>query len=152
VAIATAFSRIYRLLANMGLILRDDPPKVIDMIGREWGEAVNGLALSIREIPGGVLSVVIRNSGPEQKTFDAPGWLFFYEIHSDAPLSAYGRELLKPERNTERIEIKLGPGEAKETDLPLAVLYDMRAQGSYKVRVSCKLLNLTSNEIAVRGL
>ena len=42
------FIRFYNFLANMGLVLRDDPPKVIDMTGREWGEVVDGLALSIR--------------------------------------------------------------------------------------------------------
>jgi hypothetical protein len=73
VAIATGLERFYNFLANMGLVLRDDPPKVIDMAGRAWGEAVNGFALSIREIPKedprqqAVLSVVIRNAGTEPK-------------------------------------------------------------------------------------
>ena len=141
----------------MGLVLRDDPPKVIDMAGREWGETMHGFALSIREIPKedprqqAVLSVVIRNGGPEPKTFIVPGWLFFYEVGIGAPLTAYGSQLLKPERKTERMEVTLAPGDARETDLPLGVLYDIGA-GDYQVRVSCRLPDgtvLTSNEIEV---
>jgi hypothetical protein len=158
VAIVTGFARIYDFLANMGLVLRDDPPKVIDMAGRQWGQSVNGLALSVREIPREdprqqtVLSVVIRNEGPELKTFTVPGWLFFYEVQLDAPLTPYGRQLLKPERRTERMEVTLAPSQAKETDLPVGVLYDMRASGDYRIKVSCRLPGgavLTSNEIVV---
>jgi hypothetical protein len=156
VAIITGLARFYNFLANMGLVLRDDPPKVIDMTGREWGQPVDGLALSLREIPKEdpqqqtVLSVVIRNEGPEPKTFIVPGWLFFYELQLDAPLTAYGSQLLKPERKTERMEVTLAPGQAKETDLPAGVLYDMRASGHYGIKVSCRLPDgavLTSNEI-----
>jgi hypothetical protein len=156
VAIKSGFARFYNLLANMGLILRDDPPKVIEMTGREWGETVHGLALSIREIPQEdprrqtVLSVVIKNGGTEPQTFIVPGWLFFYELQLDAPLTAYGSQLLKPERKTERIEITLAPGGARETDLPVGVLYDLRTSGDCRVRVACRLPDgtvLTSNEI-----
>ncbi len=115
-------------------------------------DPVNGLTLSIREIPVGVLSVVIRNNSPERKTFTVPGWLFFYELQSTLPLTAYGRELLKPERRTEHIEVTLGPGEARETDLPLGSLYDLRTRGHSRVRVSCRLQDgvvLLSNEIVV---
>jgi hypothetical protein len=164
VPIAEKLARFYNLLANMGLVLRDDPAKVIDMAGREWGETVDGLALSIREIRGehpqqqAVLSVVIKNRSTETRTLSVPGWLFFYEVEamrSDGaivPLGAYGRELLKPERKTERIAITLGPGDAKETDLPLGALYDLRARGDYRVQVSCELGDgavLFSNRILI---
>jgi hypothetical protein len=152
----SAFRRFVNLLASMGLILRDDRPRVIDMTGREWGQTVAGLALSIREagkedpqqLP--VLSVVIRNAGLGRKTFTVPGWLFFYRIETTAPLTAYGRELLKPERRTEKLDVALGPGDATEADLPVCLLYEMRAPGTYRVRVSCQLpdgLTLRSNEI-----
>jgi hypothetical protein len=154
-----AFRRFVTFLAKMGLIVRDDSPRVIDMTGREWGEPADGLALSIREgkkdDPGQlpVLSVVMRNAGPERKALTIPGWLFFYEITvSNAQPTAYGRELMKPERRTERIELTLGPGDATETDLPIGLLYEMRARGTYRVRVSCHLpdgVTLRSNEIAV---
>ena len=120
-AITGGLGRFYNFLANMGLVLRDDPPKVIDMTGRQWGQSVDGLALSVREIPQEdpaqqtVLSVVIRNEGPEPKTLIVPGWLFFYELQLDAPLTAYGSQLLKPERRTERMEVTLAAGQAKET-------------------------------------
>jgi len=143
----------------MGLILRDDPPKVIDLTGRLFGEAVHGLELSIREIPKedpserAVLSVVIRNREGEKKIFTVPGWLFFYEVQIDAPLNGYGSQVLKPERRTERFEVTLAANEAKETDVPLGLLYDLRAGSKYQVRVSARLADgavVTSNEIVVR--
>jgi hypothetical protein len=151
-----AFRRFVNLLASMGLILRDDRPRVIDMTGRQWGQTVAGLALSIleatkedpKQLP--VLSVVIRNTGPDRKTLTVPGWLFFYRIETTAPPTAYGRELLKPERRDEKIDVALGPGDAKEADLPIGLLYEMRAPGTYHVRLSCQLpdgLTLHSNEI-----
>jgi hypothetical protein len=158
VSIANGFRRVFNLLANMGLILRDDPPKVIDMTGREFGAAVNGLELSIREFPKddpgerAVLSVVIRNRENEKKVFVVPGWLFFYEVQIDAPLSGYGDQVLKPERKTERFEVVLAANEAKETDVPLGLLYDLRAGSAYRVRVSARLADgavLTSNETVV---
>ena len=158
VSIANGFTRVFNLLANMGLILRDDPPKVIDMTGREFGAAVNGLELSIREFPREdprerpVLSVVIRNLESEKKMFAVPGWLFFYEVQIEAPLGGYGDQVLKPERKTERFEVTLAANEAKETDVPLGLLYDLRAGTDYRVCVSARLAEgatLTSNEIVV---
>lgn len=157
-SIASGFTRVFNLLANMGLILRDDPVKVIDMTGREFGETVNGLELSIREFQKedpqerAVLSVVIRNRESEKKTFVVPGWLFFYEVQIDAPLSGYGSQVLKPERKTERFDVTLAANEAKETDVPLGLLYDLRAGFSHRVRVSARLADgavVTSNEIVV---
>jgi hypothetical protein len=152
------FRRVLTFLAAMGLTLKDDRPRVIDMTGREWGDPVAGLALSIREakkedpqqLP--VLSVVLRNTGSERKVLTIPGWLFFYEIEISASPTAYGRELLKPERRTEKLDIALGPGDATEADLPIGLLYEMRAPGTYRVGVSCHLpdgLTLRSNEIDI---
>jgi hypothetical protein len=165
VAFADGFTRFFNFLANMGLVLRDDPPKVIDMTGRAWGEAVDGLELSIREIPQedsrqkAVLSVVIRNSGTVAKSFIVPDWLRFYEAlvvapdGSVAPPSSYLRQLLQPEHVKERVEVALPAGAAKETDLMLGLLYDMRAVGEYKVRISGRVpdgITVTSNEVVVR--
>lgn len=154
------FTRFYNFLANLGLVLRDDPPKVVDLTGRQWGASVNGLALSIRALPREetrqpvVLSVVIRNEGPDRKTLVVPGWLFFYQIEIEAPLTSYGSRLLQGERRDERVEVSLGPGDAKETDLPLGTLYQMRSGASYRVSVKCRLEDrrmLTSNEIQVQS-
>ena len=142
---AKGFTRFFNFMANLGLFIRDDPPKVIDMTGREFGQAANGLELSIREFPKGdpseraVLSVVIRNRESEKKVFTVPGWLFFYEVQIDAPLSGYGAQVLKPERKTERFDVTLGANEAKETDLPLGLLYALPAGSNYRVRVSARL-------------
>jgi hypothetical protein len=163
--VADTFKRVFNFLANMGLVVRDDPPKVIDMTGREWGEAVDGCALSVREIrkddPAqlATISVVMKNDGSATKTLTVPGWLYFYAIEVIGPdgtrvgLTPYGSQLLKPERKPPTMSVKLGPGDAIETDLPLATLYNMRQPGPYRVRVSCQLPDgavLTSNEITVR--
>ena len=98
-------------------------------------------------------AVVIRNRESEKKIFTVPGWLFFYGVQIDAPLSGYGEQVLKPERRTERFEVTLIANEAKETDVPLGLLYDLRAGSDYRVRVSARLADgavLTSNEIVVR--
>lgn len=146
-------------MGRMGLTLRGDPPRKIDMTGREWGEPVHGLALSIREIPKedpeqlASVSAVMRNSGEKEIPLVVPGWLYFYKIDVAAPLTKYGGALLKPERQTERIEIKLGPGDATETDLPVGSLYALSRGKEYKVRVSCQLPDNTvlhSNEIVLR--
>ena len=108
----------------MGLVIRDDPPKVIDMTGREWGPAIDGTALSIRTMPRdsardpAVLSVVIRNNGAVQKRFTVPGWMFFYHAEvtrqdgSAAPLTAYGKQVLKPERQKPQISARRKCGRA----------------------------------------
>src|ERR1700735_2422191 len=116
----------------MGLVIRDDPPKVIEMAGREWGEPVDGLALSIRELaredPGRVagISVVMRNGGSHPQTLFVPPWVFYYEIEG-LTLSPYGRQVMNPERKAKNTEVTLGPGDAIETDLPIATIYNMRA-------------------------
>jgi hypothetical protein len=155
---ATKFIRFFNFLANMGLVLRDDPPKVIDMTGREWGAAADGLVLSIRELkredPRQVagISVVIKNEESRARTLNVPPWIFFCEIEG-LELTPYGRQLMNPDRKGRNIEVKLDPNGAIETDLPVATIYDMRASGEYKVQVSCRLPNQTvlrSNEITIR--
>ena len=142
----------------MGLVIRDDPPKVIDMTGREWGEAADGLALSIRELSRedarqvAGISVVIRNGGTRPVKLTVPPWIFFYEIEG-LELSPYGRQVLNPDRKAKDSEVVLGSGDAIETDLPVATLYKMGPAGNYKISVSCRLPGgsvLRSNEIAVR--
>lgn len=155
---ANKFTRFYNFLANMGLVIRDDPPKAIDMTGREWGEAVDGLALSVRELPRedprqvAGISVVMKNDGAAAKKFRAAPWIFFYQVEG-LELAPYGRQLMSPERKGKDVEINLGAGGAIETDLPIATLYSMRAAGEYRIRLSCRLPDdtvLRSNEIAVR--
>lgn len=162
-AIADRFIRVFNFLANMGLVIRDDPPKVIDMTGRAWGPPIDGIALSIRTMPRdsphdpAVLSIVIRNNGTAEKRFTVPGWMFFYHAEVTrrnglpAPLTAYGKQVLKPERQSEKIEVRFSPGDAQETDLPVAALYEMREGGPFKVVVSCQWPDgiLRSNEIFV---
>jgi len=155
------FERFYNFLANMGLVLRDDPPKVIDMTGRLWGAAADGLALSIRELPrdesGQVagISVVLRNGGTEPRILTAQIDAFFYRIEG-LPLSPYGQQLLASRqkgRKSKDPEVTLAPGDAIETELPVARIYEMRAPGEYTLRVSCRLPEdrmLESNEISVR--
>jgi hypothetical protein len=155
---ANKFTRFYNLLANLGLVIRDDPPKVIDMAGREWGEALDGLTLSVRELnpedpsEAAGISVVIKNGGTNPRTLMVPPWIFFYEIEG-LELTPYGRQLMNPEREAKKTEVTLRPDEAIETDLPIATIYNMRAPGEYKVQVSCRLPDQTvlrSNKIDIR--
>ena len=155
---ANKFERFYNFLANLGLVIRDDPPRVIDIAGREWGEAVDGLVLSVRELkreePTQVagISVVMKNGGTHPKSLDVPPWMFYYEIEG-LELTPYGRQAMNPDRKAKNTEVTLGAGEAIETELPIATIYKMRAAGDYKVQVSCRLpvgLVLRSNEILVR--
>jgi hypothetical protein len=155
---ANKFTRFFNFLANMGLVIRDDPPKVIEMTGREWGGTVDGLALSVRELkredPRQVagISVVMKNGGTHPKTLDVPPWIFYYEFEG-LELTPYGRQSMNPDRKAENIEVTLRPGDAIETELPIATIYQMRVAGDYKVRISCRLpdgLVLRSNEIIVR--
>ena len=152
------FTRFFRFLANMGLVIHDDPPKVIDLSGREFGPEAEGLAISIRELPredpGQVtgISIVMRNSGPHAKTLNVPPWTFFYRI-SGLELTPYGRQFMSAGPKSKNIEVTLGPGDAIETDLPLSTIYQLRAGETYPVQVSCTLRDgaePTSNEITIR--
>jgi hypothetical protein len=145
-------------LAKMGLTLRGDPPRKIQVEGREWGPEVDGILLSVREITSDEpdqlpsISVVMKNVSSTRRDLTIPGWMYFYAVETAAPLSAFGTQLFKPERRREKVEIAMNPGDATETDVPVGSLYDMRARGDYPVRVSCTLPNgavVWSNRIAI---
>jgi hypothetical protein len=149
----------------MGLTMRDDPPKVVDVANREWGMPRAGFALSIQQVPREdpsalpALSVALRNVSAEPKRFTVPGWLFFYRIEitgldgTPVPMSPFGRQLLKPERNTERVDVSLAPGEATEAVIPIGSIFSMSAKGSYSVIAACEPPSgggrLESNRITV---
>lgn len=151
------FERFYNFLANLGLVLRDDPPKVIDMTGRVWGDTIEGLALSIRELPrddeGRVtgISVVVKNTGTASRALDGP-LAARYEIEG-LERSAYGHQLSASTPRVSPSPVTLGPGGAIETELPIATTYEMRSAGDYKLLLSCRLPDgtaLRSNELTVR--
>jgi hypothetical protein len=154
---ANKFTRFYNFLANLGLVIRDDPPKVIDLTGRAWGASTDGLALSIRELnredAGQVagISVVMKNEGTYKRSLTVPPWIFFYRIEG-LELTPYGRKLMTSDRTEKDVEVALEPGGAVETDLPLATLYNVRA-GNFRLSVSCQLADQTilrSNELMIR--
>jgi hypothetical protein len=137
--------------AKLGLTVRDDPPRTVNIAGREWGEPVRGFALSIQQIRKEdpeqlpAISAAIRNVSGERRRLEIPGWLAFYSVEitgrdgRPAGPTAFGRELLKPERHHGRIVLDLAPGQAVETDVPIGSIFDMRATGEYRVRVSASL-------------
>jgi hypothetical protein len=137
--------------ARLGLTVRDDAPKTVDIAGREWGAPVGGFSLSIEQIrkedPAQLpaISAAVRNVSGQRKRFEIPGWLVFYGIEITGPEgaragpTAFGRELLKPERHQRRIVLDLAPGQAVETDIPIGSIYDMRAPGAYRVRILASL-------------
>ncbi len=156
----SAVVRFIDFLGKMGLILRGDPPRTINMTDRVWGMAVQGFALSLREIPRddaeqlASVSVVMKNNGNETQAFVIPGWMHFYAVQIVAAQTPYGRSLLRPERSKERLEISVGPGDATETDIPVGSFYELKAKTEYAVSVTCALpdgTGLRSNEIRLKA-
>ena len=150
-------------MAKMGLSVRDDPKKVVDVAGRAWGETTHGLALSVLlkakedpdELPS--ISVAIQNRSAETQRLMTRGWLNFLPVSVTdlngvtAEITPYGLELMKPEHLPPLSEVVLVPVEAIEADLPLGSLYQMR-KGQYRVQVSCDAPGggrVTSNEIRI---
>ncbi len=142
----------------MGLVLRDDPPKVIDMTGREWGETASGLQLSVRELKReeahqiAGISVVMRNTKSQGRVLNIPPWILFYQVEG-LGLSLYGHQAVRSGRTAKNIDVTLAPGGAVETEIPLATLYDVTKGGDYRIHVSSRLPDgtaLRSNEITIR--
>jgi hypothetical protein len=150
-------------LAKMGLSVRDDPKKVVDVAGRAWGAPVNGLALSVLTKPRAqddeppAVSVAIHNRSLEAQRLVTHGWLNFFRVSvldsNDAlvPMTPYGRELMKPERVPAPSEVVLPPGDALEADIPIGLIFEMR-RGEFGVEASCNAPGggiVTSNRISV---
>jgi hypothetical protein len=151
-------------MAGMGLIIRDDPKKVVDLSVRAWGPEADGFALSIREVPHedpdaqAAVSLVLRNVGAAPRSLTVPGWLSFYRFDIAGPdgtpaaLSSFGGELLRRARPTERLAISLAPGEYSETQIPIGSIYSLSGKVKYRVRASCDPAEgvvLQSNEITI---
>jgi len=158
------FKGFFDFMAKMGLSVRDDPPRVVDLAAREWGEARDGLALSIEELPRESpdelpsLSVVLRNVTDRTVQLSTPGWLLFYRFDVRTAegqlveLSPFGRELMKAEHNKARSEVSLAPGAIAETQPPIGSIYGLRPRTHYLLRVACEPtpgIQLTSNEIRI---
>ena len=151
--------RALNFLAKMGLTVRDDPPRVIDVAARQWGPSVDGFALPIETIAqeeGELLRFCPLCSGmwgtlPKRCPLRVGS--YFPPVQTTAEPTLFGRELLKPERQTMRVTSTLAPGEFFETQLPVGSLFDLRARGDYPAQVSCTLpdgATLLSNKIAIR--
>jgi len=149
-------------MAKFGLVVRDDPPRVIDFNSRQWGEPADGWALSIEVLPGrdpgdpSALSVVLRNVAPTPQTLRIPGWLALYRLEvADAsgtpvPLTGFGRTSLDPARQT-GTEVTLQPGAGHDTMIPLGSFFDLKPRGNYRVKASATpgTATLTSNTATI---
>ncbi len=152
-------------MAKMGLSVKDDPRKVVDVAGRTWGPVVDGLTISALlrtkedpdELPA--ITVAILNRGVAAQRITTHGWLDYFQLSvtdstgAAAELTPYGRELMKPERMQAAAEMVLEPGEATEADIPIGSLYVMR-KGRYRVQATCAVPGggrLISNEIQVEA-
>ena len=151
--------RFYTFLAKMGLVIRDDPPKVVDLTGREWGETIDGLALSIRELARedsrsvAGISVAMKNETAAARTLSVPAWIYYFEIEG-LELTPYGRSVLDPARNAKKADVTIAPGGAVEAELPIGRIYDLRAPGVYSIQASCRLDDgtvLRSNRIEIQA-
>ena len=143
----------------MGLVIHDEPIKVISAEGREWGPVTNGLSLSIQDMPSfdsdaqPEITAVIINRGNTTQTLVIPGWLFYFDYSvstSDGKaleLSSFGRQLLRPERRTETLEIPLAPGAHAATEIPIGSIFGLKAQTPYTIRL--RTGDLESNQITV---
>jgi hypothetical protein len=152
-------------MARMGLAMRDDPPKTIDISSRTWGPSGGGFALSVDTVRlredasvTSNLSVVLRNEEGVERKLSLPGWLFLYRVKitgpegGDVPLSAFGREMLNPERGKERFDRTFPPEGMMDAQIPLGSLFDMRAPGEYRAEVSCEapgIGELRSNPVTI---
>jgi hypothetical protein len=159
-----AIRRFLTFLAKMGLSVRDDPKKQVDVAGRTWGAPVNGLALSLLVKPKedadelATVSAAIHNRSAESQRMTTPGWLHFFRLSVLGPdglaaaLTAYGNELLKPNRQPALREVILAPGEAVEADIPIGSIYQMR-NGPYRVQTSGEVPGgrAVSNEVRIGG-
>ena len=161
------FDGFMDFMARLGLSMRDDPVRVIDLAARTWGTTVDWAAVSIELIEQSdsealpSVSAVLRNSGKVPVDLVVPGWLFFFSatvVGPDGPvdLGPFGEQLLRPERRTERIEVHLQPGTGTEARIPIGQLFGLRAVASrrerYRVSVTCELPGgalVRSNEISV---
>jgi hypothetical protein len=149
-------------MAKMGLSVRDDPKKEVDIAGRTWGEPVNGLALSVLlktkedDAELATVTVAIHNRGAETRRLSTRGWLHFFQMSvvgadgEAAALTPYGRELMKPERQAAPSEVVLDPGEAMEADIPVGSLFQMR-KSPFRVQATCEVPGgqALSNEIRI---
>lgn len=151
-------------MAKMGLSVRDDPPKVVDLSLYSFGEPGAGLALAVRQIPRedrealASVSVVIRNVGQQAKILTVPGWIAFYRFEvrrpdgTLVPLSPFGRSLTSPERRNEQFRVSLAPGEFSETEVPLGSIFSLKQSSRYVAQASCEPGDgavLKSNEIEI---
>jgi hypothetical protein len=152
-------------MAKMGLSVRDDPKKEVDVTGRTWGEPVHGLSLSLLlktkedpdELPA--VSIAILNRGSDTKRLMTRGWLNFFHVSvtdradAAAPPTSYGAELMKPERQPALSEVVLAPGDAVEADIPIGSIYSMQKGDMYRVYTSCEAPGggvVKSNEIQLK--
>jgi len=143
----------------MGLVIHDEPIKVISAEGREWGPVTNGLSLSIQDMPSfdsdaqPEITAVIINRGNTTQTLRVPGWLFYFDYRvstSDGravELSSFGHQLLRPERRTEALEIPLAPGAHATTEIPIGSIFGLNAQTPYNIQLRAG--DLVSNQITV---
>ena len=143
----------------MGLVIHDDAKKTISVEGREWGAVASGLALSIQYLPSfdsdaqPEITAVIANRGSASQTLSIPGWLYYfvYEVETTAgarlELTAFGRQLLRPERQTEKLEIPLAPGAHAATEIPIGSLFGLRPRTGYRIRLRAG--ELVSNQITL---
>ena len=143
----------------MGLVVHDDPKKVISAEGREWGPVTGGLALSIQDAPSfdseaqPEITAVVINRGDKARTLHIPGWLFYFEYEVETAEGArvepgsFGRQLLAPERMTEKLEIALAPGAHVATEIPIGSIFGLRARTPYRIRLRAG--DLVSNQVTV---
>jgi hypothetical protein len=155
-------AKIFDTLADMGIWIRfhdkrTEPPSEE---GRDWGSAVDGLALSLARLNEDSVSVLIKNLSEIEKRATIPAWLGYLHIDLTGPdglpvpMKPYGKQLMESPQTSKTTERDFLPGKYLATDIPIGALYDLKAPGTYRVRVWCPVPGqpshtLTSNEITI---
>lgn len=154
-AVISRIRGLFDFLAKMGLTVRDDPPKVIQLEGREWGPEVDGLVLSIRGNRESI-SAVLRNVSTSDRTLRVPDFASWYRLRvtdadgQAAPQTPFGKELVRPGRTAAVRPLQLTAGEAVEAEIPVASIFRLSAGSAFEAQASCEVrpgVTLESNRV-----
>lgn len=153
-------SKLFNTLANMGIWIRFNDPRTQppDQEGRVWGHPSNGFAVSLEAGSLDGLSILLKNTGTEDRRIVIPGWMSFYKFavktpfNKEAPMKSFGRDSISSAASTALVERAVPAGKSLSTDIPLEPLFDLRARGIWQIKVTCEIegVQLISNELKIQ--
>ena len=170
----TCFLQLVGLISIPGLALAQTKPgpEMKEESKREWGEAVEGQAISISSekatyAPGEriVATLSIKNAGRQDVDVTTAAFLMLYDITvllpdgKEAPLTLFGKRVTESSRSGGSVSSQvLKPGEQISLEFDLSTLFDFSLDGKYTVwarrivgksAASKKPLMPSSNKVAI---